>query len=193
MPSDNWSDETVPSRHADRGSRGRPIAASSLARIPARVWVFAFFAAILLFALCGFWGLYLFRGRFGAQSPTPTAIIWTPTPSPSPAATISPAPTETASADEPADATPTPSGEIAIGNYVQIAGTGGYGLSLRSGPGENYARMDVASDGETFIVLEGPTTAGGSPWWKIRDPENEERAWWAIANYLKPVEHPHSQ
>jgi hypothetical protein len=152
--------------------------------------VFAFIAAILLSALCGFWGLYLFRGRFGAESPTPTAIIWTPTPSPSPAATLWLTPTQTASADEPVDATPTPSAEIAIGNYVQIAGTEGYGLSLRSGPGENYARMDVASEGETFIVVEGPTTAGGSPWWKIRDPENEERAWWAIGNYLKPVEHP---
>jgi hypothetical protein len=164
---------------------------SNLAQIPARVWVFAFFAAILLFALCGFWGLYLFQGRFGAQSPTPTAIIWTPTPSPSPATTPSLAPpTETASGEEPADATPTPSAEIAIGNYVQISGTDGYGLSLRSGPGENSARMDVASEGEIFIVVEGPTIAGGSPWWKIRDLENEERAWWAIGNYLKPVAHP---
>jgi hypothetical protein len=190
MPSDNRLDETVPSRRADRGASRRPAAASSLAEIPTRVWVFAVFAAILLFALCGLWALYLFRGRFAAQSPTPTAIIWTPTASPSPAATPSLPPTETAAGDEPSDATPTASADIAIGNYVEIADTGGYGLSLRSGPGENYARMDVASEGETFIVVEGPTVAGGSPWWKIRDPENEERAWWAIGNYLKPVEHP---
>jgi hypothetical protein len=50
--------------------------------------------------------------------------------------------------------------------------------------------MDVASEGEAFIVVEGPTTAGGSLWWKIRDPENEERVWWAVGNYLKPIEHP---
>jgi len=190
MPSDNLIDDAVPSRRADQGGGRRPAAPSGLAHIPARVWVFAFFAAILLFALCGFWALYLFRGRFGAQSPTPTAIIWTPTLLLSPAATLPLTPTETASAEGPAEATPTASAEIAIGNYVQITGTGGYGLSLRSGPGENYARMDVASEGEAFIVVEGPTTAGGSPWWKIRDPENEERVWWAVGNYLKPVEHP---
>jgi hypothetical protein len=71
-----------------------------------------------------------------------------------------------------------------------VTGTGGYGLSLREGPGENYARRDVAADGEVFIVVEGPQTAAGSPWWRIRDPENEARTWWAIANYLEPTEHP---
>jgi hypothetical protein len=162
----------------------------SPAGIPTHVWVFAFFAAILLLALCGFWALYLFRGRFGAQSPTPTAIIWTPTPSPAPPTTPSLVPSGTTSGGEPTDATPTPPADIAIGRYVVIVGTGGYGLSLRSGPGENYTRMDVASEGEAFIVVEGPTTAGGSLWWKIRDPENEERVWWAIGNYLKPIEHP---
>jgi hypothetical protein len=50
--------------------------------------------------------------------------------------------------------------------------------------------MAVASEGATFIVVEGPTTAGGSAWWKIRDPDDEEQVWWAIANYLEPVEHP---
>jgi hypothetical protein len=50
--------------------------------------------------------------------------------------------------------------------------------------------MGVATEGEVFIVVEGPQTAGGSPWWRIRDPENEERFWWAIGNYLQPVEHP---
>jgi hypothetical protein len=190
MPSDNRIDDTVPRHQADPGGRRRPATPSSPADIPARVWVFAFFAGILLLALCGFWGLYLFRGRLGNESPTPTAIIWTPTPPPPPTATPPLTPTETAPGEEPAEATPTPSAHIAIGNYVQIAGTGGLGLSLRSGPGENYTRMDVASEGETFIVVEGPTTAGGSPWWKVRDPDDEERAYWAIGNYLKPIEHP---
>jgi hypothetical protein len=190
MPGDNWLDETVPSRRADRSSSRRAATTSSLAQIPARVWVFAFFAAILLFALCGLWALYLFRGRFAAQSPTPTAIIWTPTPSPSPPASPSPPPTESTSGDEPAGATPTASTDITIGRYVEIADTGGYGLSLRSGPGVDYARMDVASEGERFVVVEGPAVAGGTPWWKIRDPEDEQRVWWAAGNYLRPVENP---
>jgi hypothetical protein len=156
--------------------------------IPPRVWVFAFVAAILLFALFGLWGLYLFRGRLGAGEPTPTAIIWTPTPPPTTAA--SPTPPESVAAEEPGAATPTAPADVTIGGYVEVTGTDGYGLSLREGPGENSARMGIANEGEVFVVVDGPQTAAGSPWWRIRDPENEDRTWWAIGNYLQPVEHP---
>ncbi|MGD2147234.1 MAG: SH3 domain-containing protein [Anaerolineae bacterium] len=192
MPADNWLDETVPSRKKgkDRGRHARPAARSVLAEIPGRVWVFVGFAAVLLLVLCALWGIYLLRGRFSPQSPTPTAIIWTPTASRRPAATPSRTPAEPESEEPPDGATPTASTGIVIGGYVQIAGTGGDGLSLRSGPGANYARLAVASEGSVFIVVEGPTTAAGAPWWRIRDPENEEQVWWAIGNYLEPVDHP---
>jgi cytoskeletal protein RodZ len=190
MPSDNWMEETVPSRRADRAEGAEGTDQSSPAQIPTRVWVFALIAGILLFALFGFWGLYLFQGSLGATGPTPTAIIWTATPSPIRAATPTPTPSEQAAGEEPTEATPTASTDIVIGNYVKVTGTGNYGLSLREGPGPNYARADVAAEGEVFIVVEGPQTAAGSPWWRIRDPENEERFWWAIGNYLQPVEHP---
>lgn len=158
--------------------------------IPLRVWVFALLAAILLFALFGFWALYLVRGRLGAEGPTPTAIIWTPTPSPTPAISLTPTPTEPPASEEAGPATPTASTAINVGDSVTVTGTEGYGLSLREGPGPNYARMDVAAEGEVFVVVEGPHTAAGSPWWRIRDPENEERVWWAIGNYLEPTEPP---
>jgi hypothetical protein len=190
MPSDDWMDETVPSRHIEQRKGGASQDRAAFSEIPPRVWIFAFVAAILLFALFGFWALYLFRGRLGAQGPTPTAIIWTPTPSPTPAVTPTPRPTEPAGTEEPSAATPTASPDITIGGYVKVTDTGGYGLSLREGPGANYPRMDVAAEGEVFIVVEGPRTAARSPWWRVRDPDNEERAWWAIGNYLQPVEHP---
>jgi hypothetical protein len=85
---------------------------------------------------------------------------------------------------------PTPASDIAVGGYVQVAGTGGYGLSLREGPGANYARIDVAADGDIFVVVEGPQTTAGSPWWRIRDPDDDDRVFWAIGNYLEPVEQP---
>ncbi|MFO7743162.1 MAG: SH3 domain-containing protein [Anaerolineae bacterium] len=190
VPSDNWMEETVPSRRADYGREPRGGERSSVRQIPLRVWIFALLAGVLLFALLAFWGLYLFRGTLGADSPTPTAVIWTVTPSPTSAATPTPTPTETRAAEEPSDTTPTPSTDIVIGGYVKVTGTGDYGLSLREGPGANYTRVDLATEGEVFIVVEGPQTAAGSPWWRIRDPENEERFWWAIGNYLEPVEHP---
>ena len=183
-------DETVRSPSSPQQNNGLQGSGPNLSNIPLRVWAFALIVATLLFGLFGFWGLYLFRGRFGAQGPTPTAIIWTPTASATPIDTPTPLPTRTPEGEVLGGATPTPSADIATGGYVRVTGTGGYGLSLREGPGANYTRADIASDGEVFVVVEGPRTASGSPWWRIRDPDNEERYWWAIANYLQPFEHP---
>ena len=190
MSSDNWMEETVPTPRADRSRNAEEADQPSLTQIPTRVWFFALVAGILLFALFSLWGLYFFQGSLGAGGPTPTAIIWTATPTIVPAASPTPTPTQTPAGEQPSGATPTPSSDISIGGYVQVTGTGEYGLSLREGPGANYARMDVAAEGDVFIVVEGPQTASGSPWWRIRDPENEQRFWWAIGNYLEPIEHP---
>jgi len=73
---------------------------------------------------------------------------------------------------------------------VRVAGTEGSGLNLREGPGANYARMDVALEGEVFLVIDGPQASGDTEWWRIRDPDNERRDWWAAGNYLEPIEHP---
>ncbi len=185
MRSDNRMDETIPSRRVrpDHGEVGDGVQ-SDRAAIPARVWVLGGVVVLLTLAVCGLWALYLLRGQVASGGSTPTPIIWTPTSVPTPAASLSPPPAETA---EP---TPTISPDVAIGRYVRVAGTGGYGLSLRSGPGENYTRVDVALEGEVFIAVDGPTVSGGSEWWKIRDPENEEREWWAVGNFLEPVAHP---
>ena len=145
------------------------------------VWLLGFIVLLLMLTVCGLWALYLLRGQFATGGPTPTPILWTPTPVPTPVASPLPPPTEPIPATSP---------EIAIGRYVRVAGTGGHGLSLREGPGENYARVDVALEGQVFIVVDGPTVSGGSEWWKVRDPENEEREWWAAGNFLEPIEHP---
>ncbi len=190
MPTDNRMEETVPSRRADRGRSGETGTRPPPPRIPTPVWVFAFILGILLFAFLSVGMLYLLEGQRGAAGPTPTAIIWTVTPSPPPVASPTPTATEPAVSDEQDIATPTPPVDIRIGGYVQVAGTGVQGLSLRQGPGANYARMDVAAEGEIFVVVEGPQTTAGAPWWRIRDPDNEARVWWAIGNYLQPVVHP---
>ena len=181
MSNDNWMEETIP------GRRVKPEYGETEGHVPsglnaasAYVWLLGFVVLLLAVIVCGLWALYLLRGRGALSGPTPTPIIWTPTT----------APTSTTSPTETAEPAPTISPGIAIGRYVRVAGTGGHGLSLRSGPGENYARMDVALEGEVFIVVDGPTPSGGSEWWKIRDPEDEEREWWAVGNFLEPIEHP---
>jgi len=93
-------------------------------------------------------------------------------------------------APEPTEVRPTVSPDIAIGGYVRVSGTGGAGLNLRQGPGANYARQGTALEGEIFLVSAGPTEAGDVVWWKIRDPQDEERDWWAAGNFLEPVPPP---
>jgi hypothetical protein len=183
MHSDNWRDDTIPTPRArpsgasgDRGSGG------GRTPVPIGVWVLGGIVALLAVAVCGLWAVYLLRDQVSTGGPTPTPIIWTPTVVPTQAITPTPTPTE-----EP---TPTISPDVAIGRYVKVVGTGGYGLSLRAGPGENYTRMDVALEGEVFIVVDGPTVSGDSEWWKVQDRENLEREWWAVGNFLEPVDHP---
>ena len=174
MSGENWMEETVPSRRveSDRDRGGSAVT-------PIGLWALGVVVALLILALCSLWALYFLRGRgIIDRGPTPTPIVWTSTPAPSP----TPSPTATA---EP---TPTTSPDIDIGRYVQVTGTGGYGLSLREGPGENYTRMDVALDGEVFVVVDGPTVIAGAEWWQMRDPDNEEREWWAVGNFLEPVD-----
>jgi hypothetical protein len=143
-----------------------------------------FVVTLLALGVCGLWGLYLLRGEWAIEGPTPTPIIWTPTPAPVEG------PTPTATPAEVAEPTPTVSPDVAVGRYVQVTGTEGYGVSLREGPGANYARVDVGLEGEVFLVVDGPTVAAGSTWWRIRDPDDETREWWAIGNFLMPVEQP---
>jgi hypothetical protein len=178
MSDRNWMDDTVPSSRTASGSgegAGSP-------GIPARVWILGALVGLVALAAFGVWGLVFFGGQLAGDEPTPTPIIWTATPAP----TFTPVvvPTET---DVPI---PTTSPDIAIGRYVKVTGTGDVGLSLRSGPGSNYDRMDVAAEGEVFIVVDGPRQAGGYDWWMVRDPDNEARQWWGAGNFLVPVDHP---
>lgn len=190
MPRDTWMENTVPSRRSDGGNGEERRTQPPQARIPGHVWVSAVILGVLLFAILSFWGLYLLRGSGGAVAPTPTATIWTATPSPTPG--VSPTATMRPPDDGEDQPAPTPiaPSDIEIGGYVEVAGTGVAGLSLREGPGTGYDRMDFGAEGETFVVVEGPQVVAGAPWWRVRDPENQERFWWAIGSYLRPVPGP---
>ena len=168
--------------HAQRGGRQGQGGRSRGGPIPLWVWFLGLIVTLLLLVVCGLWALYGLRGRWAVVGPTPTPIIWTPTPLPVPTATPTPTPV--------AGATPTVSPEIAVGRYVRVTGTEDSGLSLREGPGENYPRVDIALEGEVFIVIEGPQESAGVVWWRIRDPDGEKKDWWAAGNYLEPIEHP---
>ena len=176
---DSRMEPTAPSRRTPPPARQPP---RGLAVIPLYVWGLGVVVVLLLTMVAALWALYVLRGQWAPSGPTPTPIIWTPTPPPVvPTATPTPPPVEP---------TPTAPAGIVIGGYVQVSGTEGLGLSLREGPGMEYQRMGVALEGEVFEVVDGPTQAGDVTWWKVRDPDDASRSWWAAANFLQPVPAP---
>ena len=108
--------------------------------------------------------------------------------------TVIPASTATSSAPptatiDPFAPTPVPTG-IAIGNYVQITGTDGEGLRIRSEPGLAGNPDFLGFDSEVFIVREGPVALDGYVWWYLVAPYDETRAGWAAADFLSYIPSP---
>ena len=83
--------------------------------------------------------------------------------------------------------TPVPAGDMGIGAYVQIYGTGGDGLRLRAGPGTDNAPLFLGKESEVFQIKEGPKQSGGFTWWYLVAPYDENRRGWAVQNYLSVV------
>jgi len=85
---------------------------------------------------------------------------------------------------------PPPSSDIAIGNYVQVTGTGGEGLRLHNTAGVASKVNHIAIDAELFLVKDGPIDADGYIWWELQDPYTENAVGWGVGNYLKVVQNP---
>jgi hypothetical protein len=112
---------------------------------------------------------------------------------PTSAMIIVPAPTLTSLPSATPYYTPTPtqrpglppaSSGIQVGEYVQISGTDGVGLRLRSGAGLNFDSKFLGMDSEVFEVRDGPVEANGITWWYLVAPYDENRSGWAASNYL---------
>ena len=108
--------------------------------------------------------------------------------------TVIPAPTSTSSAPatptiDPFAPTVAPTG-IALGNYVQISGTDGQGLRIRSEPSLNGNPEFLGFDSEVFVVKDGPREADGFVWWYLVAPYDETRVGWAAADFLTYIPEP---
>jgi hypothetical protein len=93
--------------------------------------------------------------------------------------------------------TPTPSalplpppGDIANGAFVQIVGTGGDGLRLRTEPGLDSEVRVLGAETEVYVVTDGPSQTDGYDWWYLESPSDRSRRGWAVANYLSVVQNP---
>ena len=116
----------------------------------------------------------------------PTAIL---TIIPAPSATPSPAPEEAASATATPKGGVGPDG-IAQGMYVQISGTGGDGLKMRSAPGVKSDTIFLGMEAEVYLVKDGPKLSDGYTWWYLEAPYDSTRAGWAASKYLTIVASP---
>ena len=104
--------------------------------------------------------------------------------------TVIPAPTITPTSS---DLYPTPTqvfiseNGIFVGAFVQISGTEGEGLRLRSGPGLNHAPRFLGMDAEVYEVKDGPKFSDGFTWWYLVAPYDQTRSGWAASEYLSLV------
>lgn len=104
--------------------------------------------------------------------------------------TIIPAPTLTLTSVLPT-ATPevtinyvSPEG-FSVGAYVRIAKTDGQGLMIRPSPGTGEIPLFVASEGELFLIIDGPDEANGYVWWNVQKVSDETWNGWAAADFLE--------
>lgn len=93
--------------------------------------------------------------------------------------------------DVTSTAPPPPPGEVAVGAYVQVVGTGDAGfLNLRAEPSLESSVNYLAIENEVFQVQAGPNAASGFTWWYLVDPATNSRFGWAVQNYLQVVQGP---
>jgi len=108
-----------------------------------------------------------------------------------PAPTSTPEVTATYTPDPLIYGTPTLAPDvIGVGGYVQITGTEGEGLRLRSDPGLNGTSVFLGYDEEVFEVRDGPQNADGYTWWYLVAPYDETRAGWAAEDFLGAIPSP---
>lgn len=150
-----------------------------------RINIWVLLAALLVAGLL-IGGLFLLISLLPAsQAPAeqPAALL---TVIPAPTATHTLPPTSVL----PSPTTPVTIDGISQGVYVQIAGTEGQGLRLRSGPGTSNPPRFLGMDSEVFLVKDGPQDSDGFTWWYLEAPYDPGRSGWAASAYLAIVAQP---
>ena len=132
--------------------------------------------------------LWVTRPAEPAFAPATAVLNIIPFPSSTPVI-LTPTPTVTAQLTGEVPPAPGP-GLIITGDFVQISGTGGDGLRLRSEPGLNGAVNFLAYEGEIFKVSDGPRESDGYTWWYLVAPYDESVQGWAVSNFLLVVQNP---
>jgi hypothetical protein len=120
----------------------------------------------------------------------PNSLLAVETVLPMPSTTPAPAGNPTV---DPYAATPTftpAPGQISIGSVVQISGTEGQGLRIRSEPGLNGTQLFLGFDTEAYNVLDGPREVDGHAWYYLAAINDQTRTGWAASDFLTVIPKP---
>lgn len=72
---------------------------------------------------------------------------------------------------------------LTVGSAVQVTGTAGDGLNVRSSADSTAAVVGVERDGAQGVILEGPVIGGSFTWWRIQWKSG--LMGWSVALYLR--------
>ena len=123
-------------------------------------------------------------------APNASGLMAKVTDIPMPSATPAPAASPTF---DPYASTPTPTlspGQFSVGQFVQISGTQGLGLRIRSEPGLNGTQLFLGFDTEAYTVLDGPREVDGYAWYYLAAINDQKRTGWAASNFLTLIPAP---
>jgi hypothetical protein len=73
---------------------------------------------------------------------------------------------------------------------VQISGTEGQGLRIRSTPGLAGEFVFLGYDSEVFVIQDGPKVVDGHTWWYLVAPYDNTRVGWAASDFLTYIPSP---
>jgi hypothetical protein len=145
---------------------------------------------VVAFLLLGVSLVLLLFTRPSPQALVPVTAMVTVIPAPSalpPTSTTAAVRTPTPTSALPPSPPP---GVITTGAYVQISGTAGDGLRLRTEPGLNADVRILGAEAEVFLVQDGPRQVDGYTWWYLVGPYDSTRRGWGVSNYLAVVQNP---
>ncbi len=128
--------------------------------------------------------------ELSAPPPTSGDVVALLTVIPAPSGTPLPPLTPTIDPNAPTLTPTLAPGQIAIGSYVQIKGTDGLGLRIRSAPGLAGAQLFLGFDAEVFVVKDGPRQVDGYTWYNLVAPYDANRAGWAASDFFTIIPPP---
>jgi hypothetical protein len=88
----------------------------------------------------------------------------------------------------PSDVTVTPEATglpFGLEDLVEVYGTGGDGLRLRSGPNLDASINAMGMENEVFEVRNGPSQADNYTWWYLVNPYDDTKRGWGVETYLR--------